>query len=589
MVQEAKAFKTSWQRSKRLLTVYARPYSGRLILGLIAMVFVAALSAAPAKLIEPIIDDIFVNRKIDMLWPVTVMIFGVYLLKGLASYMESVLMAFVGQRIITDIQKDLFKHLIKADLSYFHNHSSGHLISHFNNDVTKLQNAVTGTLTNIVKDSLTLIFFIALMFHQDWFLASIAFFILPVAILPVQRMGKKIRKVSSNVQDEMSTLTTLLNQAFQGMRLVKSYCMERYEVKRVWDVMEVIAKRTMKAMRIKSASHPLMEFLGGIAISIVIFYGGSTVIKGAQNPGAFFSFIAALIMSYEPLKRLANLNANFQEQMASAMRIFDVLDQKPTIKEISPAQSLVIKQGSIKFENVDFDYETRHKVLMDISLVVEAGKTTAFVGPSGGGKSTLLNLIPRFYDVKSGRILIDGQNITEVTLRSLREHIALVSQEIVLFDDTIKANIEFGDPDASFDRVQEAAKAAAAHDFIDHLPEGYQTLIGEQGVKLSGGQRQRIAIARAMLKNAPILLLDEPTSALDAESEMIVQSALKTLMHGRTTLIIAHRLSTIREADCIYYIDQGRVLAAGTHDNLMKSCKEYEHLCSVQFLQRDVA
>lgn len=581
-------YTTNWQRSKRLLTVYARPYAGSLISGLVAMIFVAALSAAPAKLIEPIIDDIFVSRKMDMLWPVTLMVFGVFLFKGIATYMESVFMAYVGQRIITDIQKDLFSHLIKADLAYFHNRASGHLISHFNNDVTKLQTAVTGTLTNIVKDALTLAFFIALMFHQDWFLASIAFFILPIAILPVARMGKKIRKVSTNVQEEMSTLTTLLNQAFQGMRLIKSYCMEHYEVKRVWSVMEVISRRTMKAMRIKSASHPLMEFLGGVAIAIVIFYGGSSVIKGAQNPGAFFSFIAALIMSYEPLKRLANLNANFQEQMASATRIFDVLDLHPHIKDHPKAVPLDVASGNIVFKDVNFDYETRASVLRGVTLDIEAGKTTAFVGPSGGGKSTLLNLIPRFYDVNAGSIMIDHQNIADVTLKSLRDQVALVSQEIILFDDTIAANIEFGKPGASKEEIKQAAVGAAAHDFIETLPEGYQTMIGEHGVKLSGGQRQRIAIARAMLKNAPILLLDEPTSALDTESEMLVQSALKQLMFGRTTLIIAHRLSTIRDADCIYYIDQGQVVASGTHEGLIKSCPGYKQLCKVQLERKDI-
>jgi subfamily B ATP-binding cassette protein MsbA len=579
---------TNWARSKRLLTVYTSPYKTTLVMGLLAMVFVAALSAAPAKLIEPIIDDIFVSRKLAMLWPVTLMVFGVFLFKGIATYMESVFMTFVGQRIVTDIQKDLFSHLMKADFAYFHKNPSGQLISHFINDVAKLQTAVTGTLTNIVKDALTLAFFIAIMFHQDWFLASIAFFILPLAILPVARMGKKIRKVSTNVQEEMSTLTTLLNQAFQGMRLVKSYCMENYEIKRVWAVMETITKRTMKAMRIKAASHPLMEFLGGVAIAIVIYYGGSTVIKGEQNPGAFFSFIAALIMAYEPLKRLANLNANFQEQMASATRVFDLLDEEPRIQEKADGAPLAIDKGSIQFESVDFSYETRPGVLNAVNLKLDAGKTTAFVGPSGGGKSTLLNLIPRFYDVNAGSIMIDGQNIAEVTIRSLREQIALVSQEIVLFDDTIEANIRFGKPGASLGDVKKAAEAAAADSFIEGLPEGYQTMIGEHGVKLSGGQRQRIAIARAMLKDAPILLLDEPTSALDTESELLVQTALKKLMKGRTTLIIAHRLSTIRDADCIYYIDQGRVLASGTHETLIGTCAAYEQLCKTQFSRADV-
>lgn len=574
---------------KRLIQNYARPYFGHLILAAVTMIIVALASVAPAKLIEPIINDIFVAKKATMLLPVTLMVVGVFLVKGIATYIESVLTGHVGQRIIADLQKDLFNHLILDDLEFFQNTTSGNLVSHFTNDVNKLNTAVTGTLTNLCKDGLTLIFFILLMFYQDWLLASIALFVLPIAIFPVIRIGKRMRKVSGNVQEEMAGFTSLLSQAFQGMRLIKSYGLEKIEANRVSHHIEQIFSRTLKATRMKSASHPLMEFLGGVAIGIVILYGGNEVIQGTQNPGAFFSFITALIMTYEPLKRLANLNANLQEQLASAERVFKLMDRRPGIVDIESALDIKINKGQIDFENIDFAYKKRSDVLNNITLSIQAGKTTALVGPSGGGKSTLLNLIPRFYNVTRGQVKIDGQDVSKVTLKSLRSCIALVSQEIILFDDSVKANIAFGRPGASDEQIIDAAKAAAAHDFIMELPQGYDTQIGENGTSLSGGQRQRLSIARAMIKDAPILLLDEPTSALDTASEQKVQEALRTLMKGRTTLIIAHRLSTVKDADQIILIDQGIIKAIGTHSELLKASKQYALLSQSQLSEKEVA
>jgi subfamily B ATP-binding cassette protein MsbA len=574
---------------KRLIQNYARPYFGHLILAAVTMIIVALASVAPAKLIEPIINDIFVAKKATMLLPVTLMVVGVFLVKGIATYIESVLTGHVGQRIIADLQKDLFNHLILDDLEFFQNTTSGNLVSHFTNDVNKLNTAVTGTLTNLCKDGLTLIFFILLMFYQDWLLASIALFVLPIAIFPVIRIGKRMRKVSGNVQEEMAGFTSLLSQAFQGMRLIKSYGLEKIEANRVSHHVEQIFSRTLKATRMKSASHPLMEFLGGVAIGIVILYGGNEVIQGTQNPGAFFSFITALIMTYEPLKRLANLNANLQEQLASAERVFKLMDRRPGIVDIESAQDIKINKGKIDFENIDFAYKKRSDVLNNITLSIQAGKTTALVGPSGGGKSTLLNLIPRFYNVTRGQVKIDEQDVSKVTLKSLRSCIALVSQEIILFDDSVKANIAFGRPGASDEQIIDAAKAAAAHDFIMALPQGYDTQIGENGTSLSGGQRQRLSIARAMIKDAPILLLDEPTSALDTASEQKVQEALRTLMKGRTTLIIAHRLSTVKDADQIILIDQGIIKAIGTHSELLKTSKQYALLSQSQLSEKEVA
>lgn len=568
---------------KRLLTDYARPYIGRICLGLIAMLIVAATSVSSAKLIEPIINDIFVAKNADMIVPLTFGICLVFLLKGLATYAESVTMTYVGQRIIADLQTHLFNHLIEGDLTFYHATSSGEIVSRFMNDVTKLHSAVTGTLTNIGKDSLMLIGFIGFMFYQDWFMASISFFVVPVAILPVVRIGKKMRKASSNIQKETATLTILLTQAFQGIRLIKSYCMEKYERHKIHETIEEICHKNLKAVRVRAASHPIMEFLGGLAIASVVIYGGHAVIRGQQNPGTFFSFITALLMMYEPLKRLANLNANLQDQLASATRVFEFLDIKAQVIDLPDAKKVQLTKGEIDFIDVNFSYTKESPILNALTLKIPAGKTVALVGTSGAGKSTIMNLIPRFYDVSAGRILIDAFDIRHISLTALRQNIALVSQDVILFDDTIRRNIEFGCPGASEDDIIKAAKAAAAHEFIIDLPEGYETQVGEHGVRLSGGQRQRLSIARAILKNAPILLLDEPTSALDAESEQKVKIALKTLMNGRTTLIIAHRLATVMNADIIYVIENGQVIASGKHQDLMITNHRYAQLCKAQF------
>ncbi len=568
------------------LVQYAKPYGQKILFGFICMIVVAATTAASAKLMKPIINDVFLGRKEDMLLPVTGMIFLVFFLKGIFTYGESVLMAFVGHRVIADVQKDFFKILIEADLKFYQKMQTGDLVSRFMNDISRLNNAVTGTLSSIGKDFLTLVFFIAVMFDEDWKLASVVFFILPIAILPVVIIGRKMRKTSTKVQEHTSDLTILLTQAFQGVRLVKSYCMEAYEKSNMGSVIEQVFNRTLKGVKTKAVSHPVMEFLGGVAIAVVILYGGSEVIKGNHTPGAFFTFITALIMSYEPLKRLANLNANLQEQLAAADRVFTLMDYKNDIIEAQNATDIIVKKGQVDLKNISFSYgdeENAQQVLKDISLTLKPGQKAALVGPSGGGKSTLMNLLPRFFDVTKGTIEIDEQDIKNVTFDSLRHAIALVSQEVVLFDDTIAANIGFGNPNASLEDIKKAAKAAAAHDFIDELPEGYNTFVGEQGMRLSGGQRQRLSIARAFLKDAPILLMDEPTSALDAASEQKIQEALSHLMEGRTTLTIAHRLATVREADVIYVLEDGVVTAHGTHEELLKTSPRYQQLSKMQF------
>ncbi len=571
--------------SRRLLQQHVRPQAGRIALALVGMALVAASSAALAFLMEPVVNEIFVNRTADMLPIIAGSVLAVFTVRGIATYAQSVLMNHVGQRIIADMQRRLFGHLLGADLTFFHNTSTGTLIARFTNDVALLRNVVSNTLTSLGKDALTLLFLIALMFTKDWQLAAVTFVVFPVAILPIVRIGRRMRKVSANTQAEMATFTTLLDQTFQGARLVKAYGMERYEADRAGNVIEALFRLVLKAARVRAVAHPIMEFLGGVAIVAVILYGGHQVIEDAKTPGAFFAFMTALLMAYEPMKKLAQLNANLQEGLAAAQRVFAVLDLQPSIVDAADAHPLEVGGGRIEFKAASFAYAPDKPALRALDLDVPAGKTVALVGPSGAGKSTILNLIPRFYDVVSGSVRIDGQDLRAVTLASLRANVALVSQEVTLFDDSVRANIGYGRLDADDSEIHSAAEMAGADGFISALPDGYDTLVGEHGVKLSGGQRQRIAIARAMLKDAPILLLDEATSALDTESERHVQEALTRLMRGRTTLVIAHRLSTVIDADLIHVIRDGRVVESGNHTELLARGGEYARLHALQFAE----
>ncbi|MBF0269751.1 MAG: lipid A export permease/ATP-binding protein MsbA [Alphaproteobacteria bacterium] len=580
--KKIKLDQSSLRLIRRLAKDSIRPYAGKIVLSLILMGVVAAATAASAWLMDPVVNKVFVERRMDMLWPVGLAVLTTAVVKGLASYGSSVQMSFVGLRIIADLQDRLFRHMLTQDIAYFHATTTGRLLSRFNTDVNLIRAAVSNALVSVGKDSLSVLFLVAVMFYQDWMLASISFFVFPLTILPIIKLGRRIRRVTANTQEEWGLFTTLIEQCFQGIRVVKAYGMERYESSRVANIVENIFKLNFRASRTRSWSSPIMETLGGAAVTVVIVYGGSRVIEGATTAGAFFSFITALLMAYQPLKALANLNANLQEGLSAAQRVFEVLDTVPSIQEAPDAKPLEIKGGAIRFQNVHFAYNAEKGALHGLSMEVPAGATVALVGPSGAGKSTIQNLIPRFYDVQEGTIAIDGQDVQKVQLASLRSSMALVSQEVVLFDDTIRANIAYGRLGASQDEIEAAARAAAAHDFITALPQGYDTTVGEHGVKLSGGQRQRLAIARAMLRNAPILLLDEATSALDTESERAVQTALDKLMQGRTTLVIAHRLSTITHADKIFVIDQGRVAESGTHAGLLEQNGLYARLHALQ-------
>ena len=567
----------------RLLRDHVRPYWPRIAVAMAMMAVVAAATAGLAFLMETILDSVFTERDRSSLVAVALTVFAVFVTKGLATYGQNVLMSYVGQRVLADLQNRMFRHLLSADLAFFQNNSSGGLIARFINDVEKMRGAVTNGLTAIGKDSLTVIFLVALMFYQDWMLAAAAFFAFPTAIYPLVRIGRRMRKVSANTQVEVAQFTTLLSEVFQGARHVKAYGMEGYERARAGRVIDRLFELVYKAARTKAASSPIMETLGGVAIVIVIFYGGWQVIEGTRSTGTFFSFVTALLLAYEPMKKLVNLNANLQEGLAAADRVFALIDRAPAIVDAPGALEIDRARGEIHFENVRFAYATDKPALDGVSLTVPKGETVALVGHSGGGKSTILNLIPRFFDPEGGRVTLDGVDIREVTIASLRRQIALVSQEVTLFDDTIYSNIAYGRQDASEEEVFEAARAAAADGFIRDLSEGYETRVGEHGVRLSGGQRQRIAIARAMLKDAPILLLDEATSALDTESERLVQDALSRLMRGRTTIVIAHRLSTVTSADRIHVVDRGRVVESGHHAELLAKGGIYATLHALQF------
>jgi ATP-binding cassette, subfamily B, bacterial MsbA len=573
----------------RLFGEHIRPHVGLLFLAVCLIAVVAATTAALAFLMETILDDVFTARDRSSLYVAAAIVMAVFLLKGMATYGQNVLVSFVGQRILADLQKRMFAHLLRADLAYFHQQSSGGLISRFINDVEKMRGTVASVLTAIGRDSLTIIFLVGVMLYQDWMLTLASFFAFPTAILPLVNIGKRMRKVSANTQQEIGQFTTLLNEVFQGARHVKAYGMEPYERERAGTVIEQIFTLVFRAARTKAAAYPIMETLGGTAIVVVICYGGWQVIEGSRSTGTFFSFVTALLLAYDPVKKLVNLNAQLQEGLAAAERVFEILDVEPTIVDRPNAKPVEAVRGGISFENVCFAYADGKPALEEVSMSVVAGKTVALVGQSGAGKSTILNLIPRFFDVTSGRITLDDQDIRDITIASLRSNIALVSQDVTLFDDTIEANIAYGRAGATPEDIREAARNASAEAFIEAMPEGYATIVGEHGVKLSGGQRQRIAIARAMLKDAPILLLDEATSSLDTESERAVQGALGKLMRGRTTIVIAHRLSTIQSADVIHVVDAGRVIESGKHLELLARGGVYANLHRLQFSDADGA
>ncbi len=568
--------KATTKLMKRLVKTYLRPYFKQLGVALILMAVAASATAIVAQMMQPILDDVLTGQKKGLILPIGFFIMFVFIARGVSTYIHTIMMQKVGQSIVADVQKDLFSHFMTLDLGFFHANPSGQLISRVISDVNVMRIATTDLLTGLGKSLLTLLFLVIVMFYQDWKLSLAAFTIFPFAALFVATIGKKLRVVSRSLQDELGNLSDRLSQTFQGIRQVQAYGMEESESKRSAQAIDAVKKLNIKSARTGNLSTPVNETLVGIVFFGIIIYGGYAASRGEMTAGQLGAFLAAFTLAYEPMKKLAKLNNVLQTGLGAAERVFDMMDLVPVIKDKSKAKKLNTKKPEIAFENVEFQYEnTDLKALNKISFSISPGQVVALVGSSGAGKTTVMNLIPRFYDVQGGAITINGANIKDMTLASLRQHIAFVSQDITIFDDSIGTNIGYGKPGASEKDIIKAAKAAAAHDFISGFREGYDTQVGEDGVKLSGGQRQRIAIARAILRDAPILLLDEATSALDNESEKLVQAALEKLQAGRTTLIIAHRLSTVQNADNILVMDKGQILEQGKHDALLKKNGAY--------------
>lgn len=568
----------------RRLLAFLLPYKGRLAVAVSCMVVLAACTAAVAWMLKPVLDEALTGKNEQLIYLIPLVIIGLYLLKGAAYFGQAYLMGYIGQRVVYDLRNLLYKQLTSQSLAFFAHRKTGELLARLSYDVTLVQAAVSTAVTALMRDAISIVFLLAVVFIQDWMLALIAILVFPAVIYPIARFGRKMRHATLDGQASMGELTSLLEETVGGIRVVKAFGMEAYEQSRFRKFTGDFLAHQLQVFRVHALSFPIMELLAGFGIAGVLFYGGVRVASGETTAGTLVSFLAALLMLYEPVKRLSRANNEIQQGLASAERIFEVLDEPILVEDRSDAIALPPFATSIEFDHVGLQYPgSEQKVLDGISFSVGCGEIVALVGRSGAGKTSLANLVPRFIDSSEGRILIDGHDVREVTQQSLRSQIALVTQEIILFNDTILNNIAYGLEGVDQARVEAVARAANAHEFIERLPEGYNTLVGERGVILSGGQRQRLSLARALLKDSPILILDEATSALDTESERLVQQAIDTLMQNRTVIVIAHRLSTIRHADTIVVMDQGRVVQSGKHDDLLEEGGIYAELYQLQF------
>jgi subfamily B ATP-binding cassette protein MsbA len=564
------------------LVRYLKPYRLRLGAAFVCSGLVAAFSGAYAWLVKPVLDEIFINKNESLLLALPLALFAVSVLKSAFSYGQNYLMNFVGNQVITDIRQELFGKMIRLPVKYHDANTSGRLVSRVVNDVTLMANAIAGMLKDVFQQGLTFLAMLGVIFYQNWRLGSLSVIVIPLAVMTMMRMGKRLRALATSGQERMGDMASTLQETLAGIRMVKAYGREEAEAERFKESNKAFLNTTMKAIQVSSLGSSHMEVIGVVGVAAIIWYGGSLVIHGDMTPGAFFSFLTAMFMAYAPIRRLSGSNNTIQQALAAAERVFGVIDLE-TEPEGGRAVMPPIRQ-SVTYQDVTFLYEGQAiPALTDIDLVIQAGEMVAIVGSSGSGKTTLANLLPRFYDPTAGRVLIDGVDIQSFTLASLRAQIGIVSQDVVLFDDTVLNNIAFGKPHATEAEIVQAAKLAYAHEFVERLPQGYQTMVGEKGVKLSGGERQRLAIARAILRDPPLLILDEATSALDTESERVVQLALSNLMEHRTTLVIAHRLSTIQRADRIVVLDRGAIVEIGTHDELLIQGGHYKRLHALQF------
>ena len=554
----------------------------KLFIAMCCMLFVSSTTAILAFLIKNILDDIFIAKDAMMLKVIPLFVIILSILRGLSVLGKEYLMNYVGQSIVMNLRNDLYQSIQDLSLAFFQKEKTGVLMSRITNDVNLIRGMVSTVVTGVIEHFFSIVGLTLVVFYRDWEMAIIAFVVVPIAFYPIVKLGRRIRKVSTGTQESVAEMSSFLHETFAGNKIVKAFGQEEYEKQRFFKKSYTLFKYEMKKVKARALSTPVMEVCGGLGIAFIVWYGGHGVINGTSTTGTFFSFLTAVFLLYEPFKKLTSLNNAVQEGLAAVDRVFDIIETESDIIEATNPVDIKPGNHAIIFDNVSFSYgET--DVLSNIQITAEKGEVIALVGMSGGGKSTLVNLIPRFYDVCTGRILIDGTNIKDASLSSLRKQIAIVTQDAILFNDSIKNNIAYGNHDATFEEIEAAAKAAFAYDFVTKFQNGFDTTIGELGSRLSGGEKQRICIARALLKNAPILLLDEATSALDAEAEKVVQKALENLMKGRTTFVIAHRLSTITYADRIIVLAGGRIVEEGTHNDLLARKGDYFKLHNMQF------
>ena len=570
--------------SKRIYRTQIKKYIPDLVIVVIFMVINGAATAGVAWLLDPAIKKIFIEKDKFMLYVIPAAIVITFLLRSVSLYLTRILTINISYKIKESIQKALAQKILYSDLSYIHDNHSGKFISNFTEDTSKLQNVTQTVALNSTKEIISLFFLMALMINKDIFLSMLALTIIPIAAIMSKKLGKRMGKAVFGLLDANEEFTKYLSEILKSVTLIKIFQGEKGEMSKLSMVIKNWINKSMKVEKTRLGSAPLMEILTGFAVALVVFAGGYRSMNGQLEIGAFFSFLTALMLAYQPVRALAGINVALQEGFSAATRIFKILDEQVFIKDKADASELKINNGAIKFHNVSMRYRNGPNVLSNINLTIKGKSKVALVGSSGGGKSTILNLIPRFYDPKEGYISIDNQNISQVKLETLRKEIALVSQDIIMFDDTIKNNLIFANFEASENDIVNACIKANCHNFISEMKDGYNTVVGENGVKLSGGQKQRISIARAILKNSSIILLDEATSALDTESEKIVQEAMNNLSEDKTTVTIAHRLSTIKNSDLIYVIDKGKVVEEGTHDQLLNLNKIYKKLCDQQTL-----
>lgn len=571
-------------RSFRRLLRYLWPYRVRLAGAFVCAALVAGLAGTYAWIVRPVLDGIFIAKDQTLLWVLPVVLLLVAVLKGVFSYGQNYLMNYVGNRVVADVREELYQQIMRLPVGFHDANTSGRLVSRVIHDVNLMANAVAGVLKDIFQQGLTFLAMMGVIFYQNWRLAAVSLVIVPGSVYSMVRMGQRLRRLATRGQERIGDMASGLQESLAGIRIVKAFGREDTEGARFRENNKAYLRATMKAIQVSSLANSHMEVMGVIGVAAIIWYGGFLVIQGEMTPGAFFSFLAAMFLAYTPVRRLGGANNAIQQALSAAKRVFEMLDLENEFDRNRGRKELAPIQKSLEFLGVTLTYEGASlPALADIDLTVRAGEVVALVGSSGSGKTSLVSLVPRFYEPSRGAVLIDGQDIRDCTLRSLRAQIGIVSQDIVLFDDSVRNNIAYGRAGASEEVVISAAKLAYAHDFIRQLPNGYDTLIGENGVKLSGGERQRLAIARAILRNPPILILDEATSALDSESERIVQMALANLMQNRTTLVIAHRLSTVQNADRIVVLDRGRIVETGTHEALLDRKGLYRHLHAIQF------